>query len=154
MPRLEKTRLGRQNNRNPRRWTCLLHTHPRRANDWLEVAIQGQGGRQVVHVFIHLEIVAHIEKRVAKRIKLPGVANGKTKVVRNGVELGVLHNVHRTARIPMKDKHQPGNFRGLMPGDNRCIGALLSRSCPRKRSSQDTRSSRHRRWPLEQDSRR
>ena len=52
----------------------------------MEVAIQGQGERQVVHVFIHLEIVAHIEKRVAKRIQASlWIANGKTKVVRNGV---------------------------------------------------------------------
>ena len=73
----------------------------------LEVAIQGQGERQVVHVFIHLEIVAHVEKRVAKRIQAPlWIANGKTKVVRNVVKLGVFHDVHRTARIPMKDKHQ------------------------------------------------
>ena len=36
----------------------------------LEVSIQGQGERQVVHVFVDLEVVAHVEKRIAKRIKL------------------------------------------------------------------------------------
>ena len=81
---------------------CLVQREVR-----LQVIVQGQRKGHVIHVFIELKVIPHIEKGIP--IGIVGslrVAHRKTEFLSQCIEPRILHDAIRTARVPVKDEHQ------------------------------------------------